>query len=146
MPSDDPLARKNLDTLFQNTDSIVTMFATDISQRQVPIEYVKQNPFVMLSYHPVAVPVGDPLLTPVHDESQHRKLLTEVKDLKLQTVMRGRVPIAIISGQFVQPGQTIGSFKVKAIRGLTVELESNGESYTLTMEEKPGANQNSGQH
>lgn len=142
---DDPLVQSNLKTLFRDTNAIVAMFSRDVSQRQVPIDYIKKNPFVMPSYR-VAAPsaTGSPDRGERNETAQHRKMLAEFKELKLQTIMKGRVPIAVINGQFLQIGQSMGVFKVKSINGLTVQLEAGGETFTLTMEEKPGENSGGG--
>jgi hypothetical protein len=133
MRKDDPLAAQNLNALFQDTGSIVAMFSTDMTQRQVPIEYIKKDPFV--SMLPAATKAdGKP--DPDNKSARERKHRIEMEfaDLKLQTVMQGRVPVAVISGQFVRTGQTLGSFVVKAIDGMSVTLEADGQPYTLQIQ------------
>lgn len=144
MAPDDPLAKRNLDALFRDTDSIISMFASDMTKRQVPIDYVQKNPFVMpltREPEPVVAPNGMP--APVverRDDGRLKKIQAEVKELKLQTVMEGRVPVAIINGGFVQVGQKVGSLVLKSLDSKTrsVELEWENQTFKLTMEEKPG--------
>lgn len=138
MASQDPLQKGNLDKLFSDTDSIVHMFASDSTTRQVPIEFVKKNPFAMPMERTVVVPTatGEKVVVQRQDDFRERKLREELKDLKLQTVMRGRVPVAIINGNFVQVDQKVGSFTLKSIDDLGVKLEADGLSFSLTMEDK----------
>ena len=139
MGKDDPLSPQNINGLFKDTDAIVESMSFDLTARQVPIEFVKQNPFVLPIEKSAVAAKGD--VKPVvdrRDEVRRKKLATEFKDLKLQTVMDGRVPIAIINGQLLQSGQTIGSFTVKSIYGTNVQLEAGSELFLLSMEEKPG--------
>ncbi len=139
LPSDDPLLARNIKSLFADTDSVVSMFSDNHVNRQVPLEYVKKNPFAAISERKI-VETGEPGEVVNVSERQHqkemRRLAEEFKGLKLDAVMQGRVPVAIINGAIVQPGQTVGSFTVKAITGLGVELEAMEQSYTLTIEVK----------
>ena len=67
-----------------------------------------------------------------------RKIDTKFNSLTLNSVMAGRVPVAMISGKMVKVGEEIdGMFIVGAIRPKerTVELLADGRTYTLTMEE-----------
>lgn len=138
MAPQDPLQKGNLDKLFSDTESIVQMFAADSTSRQVPIEFVQKNPFLLPIERTVVVPTatGQTVVVERRDDSRERKLRAELKDLKLQTVMRGRVPVAIINGNFVQVDQKIGSFTLKAIDELGVQLEADGMTFPLTMEDK----------
>lgn len=145
---DNPLRRDNLDALFDNTEQVVAMFVSDPTTQQVPIEYVKKNPFT------IPITRADPSLSGTAADNQVgldrearerlRKLQFEFADLELQTVMRGRVPIAIISDQMLRPGDLVGSFTVKAIHvdSLSVDLENEGRIYTLTMENAANDNSN----
>lgn len=136
---DDPLAKNNLNALFKDTNSIIAMFASDPSQRQVPIDYVKKNPFALEQAKKPEPTAENPTPTPTRDNGARKKLAAEAQDLKLQTVMKGRAgSIAVINGQFIQVGQKFQSFTVKSIEGMAVELEAGGEVFTLKMEEKPG--------
>ncbi|MCC7193072.1 MAG: hypothetical protein IT444_09870 [Phycisphaeraceae bacterium] len=137
---DDPLAKNNLNALFKDTNSIIAMFASDPSQRQVPIDYVKKNPFAMEQAREPEAAANQQTAAPVRENGARKKLAAEAQELKLQTVMKGRAgSIAVINGQFVQVGQKFQSFTIKSIEGMTVELEAAGEIFKLQMEEKPGS-------
>lgn len=131
-----PLNPEHLNDLFKDTDDIVSMFSADLTQRQVPIQFIKKNPFVLPTYQ--SVEVGSSVDLAAEMNKTQRKLLEglqkELKSLKLQSVMGGARPVAIISGDLFQPGQNIGSFTITAIEGLTVKLESSGQLFELKME------------
>lgn len=138
MQADDPLAQDNLRELFEDTDAIVAMFATDRTASQVPINYVQKNPFTL--HTPVAkVEEATERKGPSEEElrAQRRvQLEGEIQNMRLQSVMGGRTPIAIINNEFLREGQEFGSFTVKQISAerLTVILEHQGERFTLSMQ------------
>ncbi len=129
LKADDPLLSSNLQVLFRDTDAVVGMFTEDTSKHQVPLNALKKNPFLLTLARPVFD--GQPL-DPGSVLTQ--QLGTEFKDLKLDTVMQGARPVAIINGRLVQPGDRIGNFTVKSIEGVSVKLEAGKETFTLTMD------------
>ncbi|MBI1336808.1 MAG: hypothetical protein GC164_07590 [Phycisphaera sp.] len=141
MAQDDPLLQQNLGSLFKDTDAIVSMFKSDMTAHQVPIEYVQKNPFELYNESPVADASADPGAGANNRVLQQLEM--ELGDLELQTVMLGARPVAVISGEIVQPGQSVGSFKVKTISQLAVVLEASGHDFTLSLKNdqtpnKPG--------
>ncbi len=131
MDPSDPLAQKNVDGLFSDVDSVVHIFDDDPTTRQVPLEYVQKNPFIS----PV-VKASDMGNGGAAIDLRVKKLEAELKTLTLKSIAQGRVPLALINDQMVQPGQKIGSFLVLSITGLTVELTAEGNTYHLTMDDK----------
>lgn len=131
LADDDPLLRKNIQDLLSDTDSIVKMLANDPSKNQVPIEFVKKNPFQM-----GAETVADGGAQRQGDSA--KKLNAEFAKLKLQSVVTGRMPLAMINDQMCRVGDRIGSFTVTAIRQneLAVDLAAAGTTFSLTMEAK----------
>lgn len=129
----DSLNKANISALFRDTDSIVAMFSADPSARQVPLEYVQKNPFTL--YLSRAADTTVSASSGASDELRLRKLREEIKTLKLQTIMGGPRPVAVINGELYQPGQQVGSFTLKSVSGMKIELESGGEVFALTMEE-----------
>lgn len=151
MAPNDPLAAGNIDSLFKDTESIVRMFASDQSQRQVPLEFVQKNPFKLPFAPEATAPAATPAAasaaptprptaaTPRNDGfAALRKLEAELKDYKLQMIMNGRIPVASVSGTFIKADQKLGSFTVKSVNPatMTVVLEAEGREFTLAMEEK----------
>lgn len=141
MEAGDMLSKDNMNALFRNTDNIVSLLSVDPAKNQVPLEYVQKNPFT-LPFDPtpqVAISSAGSTAAPnatYAADSAGRKLDQELQELKLKSVMpKGRVPVAIINDQLAQVGDRVGSFVVKSISGLSVELQANGQSYTITMEE-----------
>ena len=121
-----------------NTEAIVAMFAADPAKQQVPLEYLKRNPFLLA---PLAV---DPELKPATSAPTGKSLASQKRDrldqlkrqvatMHLQTVMQGKFPLAIIDGQIVKAGSSIGPFEVEAIEQRTVVLKSAGCQFELNM-------------
>ncbi len=121
-----------------NTEAIVAMFAADPAKQQVPLEYLKRNPFLL------APPVVDPEVKPATSAPTGKSLASQKKDrldplkrqfatMQLQTVMQGKFPLAIVDGQIVKAGSSIGPFEVAAIEKRTVVLTSAGHEFKLNM-------------
>jgi len=120
--------------MFQSTDQIVSVFSADLTKRQVPARFVKKNPFVL----PVFQSVATPDIESNADEERERRLRLralnqELKGLVLQSIMQGSRPVAIISGEMLQPNQSIGNFTIMAIHDRWVELVNDGEIFPLRM-------------
>ena len=124
MSPNDPMRPENIDELFRDTESVVAMFATDFTENQVPVQYVKKNPFVLdrpKSEKKEKTDDGEL-------ERRYQQWLTErrreIQKLHLEAVMGGATPVAIVDGESVTVGQKLGSFKVAAIEGQTMRLET----------------------
>jgi len=121
-----------------NTEAIVAMFAADPATQQVPLEYLKRNPFLLVP-PTVDVEVGPATTASASKSSVSQKkerlaqLNRQLASMHLQTVMQGQFPLAIIDGQIVKAGSTIGPFKVAAIKKRTVILKSAGCEFSLDM-------------
>ncbi|MCE9591364.1 MAG: hypothetical protein K8S99_12660 [Planctomycetes bacterium] len=132
----DPLSKTNVNALFRDTDTIVAMFSADPSTHQVPLEYVQKNPFE-LALGKSSSESAAPGAAAVRDDGHMRRLQIELKTLKLQTIMGGARPVAVINGELYQPGQKIGSFTVRSIEGMKAVLTAEGETFTMSMEAPP---------
>jgi len=51
----------------------------------------------------------------------------------VQSIMRGKTPVAIIDGELYKVGQSLGSFTIRAISELTVTIEADGHRFDLSM-------------
>ena len=136
MGANDPLQPNNIKKLFEDTDDIIAMFSADLTQRQVPVNFIKKNPFVLPVFQSVRPEAESPdaAASKKAAEERVRMLRQELKRYELQSIMQGSRPVAVISGELVQPGHTLGSFKVIAIHDRTVEVQNGGTTFTLTME------------
>ncbi len=136
---DDPINPANIKKLFKDTDSIVSMFSTDPTKQQVPIDKIKKNPFVLPLFQSTStVDAGfDARRSQEADRKHREKLERELEGFDLQSVMNGAMPVAIINNDLLQPGQEIGSFTIKAINDVSVKLESRGGMvFMLEMQDK----------
>jgi hypothetical protein len=140
VPAGNPLNKDTMDSLFNDTNKALTIFALDPAKVQIPVEYVKKDPF-FLSVAPQAVTATSARANPGNAKAENtltalRSLEAEVSAFDLQSVMTGSRPIAIINGEYLQPGQTIGSFTIKSIDPKGVELENNGSVIRLDIKSK----------
>ncbi|MFP4144367.1 MAG: hypothetical protein ACLFV3_04415 [Phycisphaeraceae bacterium] len=125
----------NPSALLADTESIIEMFSTNIAEAQVPVNYVQKNPFAL------ALPGGDkpeePQANNDNREQRLARLRGEFNRLELQTVMGGDTPIAVINGEFLQEGDSIGSFAVAKIVAAeaTAILEAEGEQFKIVMKQ-----------
>ena len=130
----DPLHPEKMRDLFRDTDKIVGMLKTDLGNQQVPVEYVKKNPFKLGISKPEDKPTRT--VSNRNDEAMLKRLRSETSRYSLQTVMNGASgPIAVIDGDFYTQGKTLGSFKIVNIDAstLTVTLAAQGHTFELTM-------------
>ncbi len=124
-----------VDGLLYDTDTVVAIFTHDPSQKQVQIDQLAENPFAM----PGAAAAPDEMIETVSNPADLRqqiraqKIRAELKKYELQTVVEGKVPMAVISGKVVQAGQKLGSFEVKSIEKMSVILQVDGNAYRLQM-------------
>lgn|GEM_PF-928412 len=113
---------------------------------QVPIGQVQKNPFEILEVS--SVKEEDPDKKARLEEERRRKeaaarkqrLEATLGTLKIHSIINGSTPVARINDTAVRVGDVIDEiFTVKAISGRSVELECDGQSWTLSLDEDKGA-------
>jgi hypothetical protein len=130
--SEDP---DELGSWLGDSDRLIARFSNDGTDKQVPLNRLASNPFAIKRTQPAD---GGPTKVQVDPEvvrrqKRMRALRTELRALKLQTVMSGRNPMAVISGQVVREGAKLGSFTVATIEPRTAILTAEGNTYRLSM-------------
>ncbi|MHB1157247.1 MAG: hypothetical protein ACYC26_10460 [Phycisphaerales bacterium] len=126
------------DALLVNTDQVIARFAEDPTARQIDLEHVRKNPFMLTVVTRSAA--NDAQAVPVVNvddrvkQQQLQQLRAELDKLTLQTVMEGRTPLAVISNKVVRTGDQIGGFRVVSIEPRAVTLTADGNTYQLTMQ------------
>ncbi len=129
-------------------EKVLSELSSKQINNQVPVEQVQKNPFLWdptmkrdttVKERPKGPVAADPSAEAARIAAENRrKIDAKFNSLTLNSVMAGRVPVAMISGKMVKVGEEIdGMFIVGAIRPKerTVELLADGRTYTLTMEE-----------
>lgn len=136
-------------TGLDHTRVLAELSATSQVTNQVPVDQVQKNPFLwdpdLIKKGAVTdtgrkTPTGpDPAAEAARIAAENRrKIESKFNTLALNSVMDGRVPVAVISGKMVKVGEELeGMFIVGAIRpkDRTVELLADGRTYTLTMKD-----------
>ena len=138
LPDDDPLKSGNINKLFRDTDLIISMFSSDLTSQQVPIESLQCNPFILTrakSEPAIDTQPVSPYRNQRHKKAQQRmqELNKELAGLQLQTVIIGNVNVAVINDDLYQTNHTVGSFKVTKISKMAVDFEADGRAFSLTM-------------
>ncbi len=114
MDRNDALNPDNITALFRDTAAIVAAIEDDPTQKQVPLEQVKMNPFTSLVT--ATVEVQD---TAAQVEAQRtlrlQALYGELAQVRVQSLVGGARPRAFINGELYKVGDTFGSFTIAAI-------------------------------
>ena len=128
------LTRQNIERLFQNTPEMISVLQASVENQQVPIRFVQKDPFKLHIKHDGNNAILQELSN--KEIASKEKLLGELKRLELQSIMDGRVPVAIINGKFYRKGDQIGKFTILTIKNSQqiVELLTEGKIYNLRME------------
>ncbi|MEM0913092.1 MAG: hypothetical protein AAGB29_01695 [Planctomycetota bacterium] len=136
MADDDPYSNASVNRLFSNTDRVLAIFAADPAEKQVPVEYIKKNPF-SLRVQRVAEETGE--AEPQIDLAAQKRLAElqqALKRLELQSVVDMRVPVAVINGEMYRKGDRIDAFYVSAIssKHQAVQLKADDQKFVLRMQ------------
>ena len=127
------LSRGSIEALFQDADQVVSLFANDPVKSQIAVEELRKNPFAMAS---AAVEEKDapPDVASQQRQERLRKLQDELARLKLQSVLAGaKSSLAVVNGEVVRKGDTIGSFTVQEVVSGGVKLAADGQSFELVL-------------
>lgn len=112
---------------------------------QVPIEQVQKNPFEIPEVI-AATQSADPELAAKQALERERKAAEErrknleatVAGLKIHGILGGSTPVARINDKAVRVGDKVeGILEVTAIQGRTVELECDGQTFVLSLDDDP---------
>jgi len=115
---------------------------------QIPGERLKKNPFMLGAAQSPTDPTADTAaiearkreeLARVQRERHAADVATALSTLQLHSVMDGRVPVARVNEETVRVGSKLAEFfTVTAITGRELELESEGQTYVLSMDDAEG--------
>ncbi len=122
---------------------------------QVPLDAVKANPFTFsFNDEPIDAEPGEDMSLAQLREQQRRaaleeqrladvalarekEILTALDELKVQSVLGGRAPVARVSGEAVREGDQVGMFRAVKISGRTVVLEVDQRYFAIQMGTEP---------
>ncbi len=119
-----------------DTDKVITMFIKDPTSKQVALDDVQKNPFTITMVEKKHGDTGNLISVDRTRQEEKRRILDELGQMTLQSIMNGRTPVAVISGKIVRIGDQIGRFHVDHIEGVGVTLSTKGQTYSLSMEQK----------
>lgn len=114
-------------------EALIAQFYSYASRRQMPAEALRTDPFARGKARP-ADPTqrADDQPPRVADAQRRAALQQEFDKLRLQSIMATtHGATAIINGQFIAAGATVGSFTVTAIHADRVDLTCDQIDFTL---------------
>ncbi|NLF30156.1 MAG: hypothetical protein GX591_04615 [Planctomycetes bacterium] len=117
-------------------EALMEQFYSYASRRQLPADALRTDPFARAVVRRASVrPTDDDRPALVADAQRRASLQREFDNLSLQGIMAtSQGATAIINGQFVATGATVGSFTVTAIRADHVELTCDQIDFTLSVQ------------
>lgn len=113
--------------------AILKLLQDDGVEKQVPIEFVKKNPFRLAVVAKATLPDEPVVAVDTAAIQRIRKAREEFAKLRLQTVMKGRPNAAVINDEIYREGQKIGLLTVTRIDPLSVTLSVEGQDFVLKM-------------
>jgi hypothetical protein len=118
-----------------NAKAIVDDFYTAAKQRQVDRNRLVRNPFVFKEKVPETAPVVMPKEVEPKDSvpAELKAAMEAVKTLRLQSVLIGKCPAALVSNNLVTTGQNIKGWTVSKIAPREVELTWKDQKYVLEL-------------
>ncbi|MEM7681636.1 MAG: hypothetical protein AAF288_06755 [Planctomycetota bacterium] len=133
----DPFHKDNLDNLVDTADEIAARLNSDHSDKLVPVHEVHKNPF-RFGFTKAKAPVDDSAAEAkrLAEEAarQDRALRTEAERLKLESLMGGPRPMAVINGEFYRPGDSISeNFTLASIDSTGVAIEAGELTLRLSI-------------
>jgi hypothetical protein len=123
-------------------ETVLDVLSESYIERQVSLENVQRNPFIIFEEKPAEQPAKKPAVDP---RIQLRRLRQEAFEqasgrLRLRSVLMGREPLATIDQRVVRIGDTVTAmpenveFRVTAIAPDTVTLVAEDAELDLTVE------------
>ncbi len=124
------------DPEISDTDRVITMFIKDPTSKQVQPGEIQKNPFTLITARKDNDNHDQFVIDNRAKQEKMKRIRDELARMKLQTVMNGQTPMAVISGKVVRIGDQIGRFQIEQIKGVCVTLSTQGTKYQLSMEQR----------
>lgn len=122
---------------------------TDLARAQKPLDVALadfgQSPFMLAQAKPVIEQNGEPVVPINADEqaalaareraaARKAELAMTLQGMTINGILAGKHPLVRIDGRLLRVGDNINDFKVVGIEGMTISLEADGDTYTLTLD------------
>ncbi|MCC6683113.1 MAG: hypothetical protein IT445_19625 [Phycisphaeraceae bacterium] len=131
----DPIHPDNLGLLFQDASQVLTLLNSDSTEHQVPIRYVKKNPFLFSfdEEQPIDT-IADANATELALARRRLQLEQSLSKYRVDSIMIGRRSVAIINNQMVQVGDHLGDFVVESIEPMQVIVRLGEQRFNLAID------------
>ncbi len=130
----DPMHPDNLGLLFHDANQVLTLLNSDSTSHQVPIRYVKKNPFLFSfdEAQPTDT-VADATATELALARRRLQLEQSLSKYRVDSIMIGRRSVAIINNEMVQVGDHLGDFVVESIEPMQVTVRLGEQRFNLAI-------------
>ena len=122
--------------LFQDTDKLVKMFYSYLGSEREPTPELPHDPFANDEPREVVAAAGNDVVVPATntiEAEKLRKVAETFAALKLQSVMLGHVPVAMINNRMVTIGARIDDLTVSAIEADRVLFNYGKNKFELKL-------------
>jgi len=110
-----------------SAEEVIRVIKVDRTQKHVPLEQVKKNPFHRrVAAGPDGPTVDTGALAQKKRQQQLNGYYGELSRVQIQSLVGGARPRAFIGGELYKVGDTLGSFRIAAIDNRTVAFEVPG--------------------
>jgi hypothetical protein len=102
--------------MLQNTDKVVQRFRSYPSRTQVPLTSLQTNPFRLLPPKQTEKPANETEAAAKRRlEEERQSAVSAVGNLRLTSIINGRVPTCMINGKAYRAGQQVEGFTIEQI-------------------------------
>jgi hypothetical protein len=122
--------------MLQNTDKVVQRYRSDPSHTQIPLTSLQTNPFQMMAPKAVEKPGNE------SEAAARRRMLEERQaaeiaagNLRLTSIINGRVPACMINGKAYRAGQKVEGFTIEQITAGAVVLRVGNFRFEKRLEQ-----------
>jgi hypothetical protein len=122
-------------------EKLLADLSTSQVEHQVPADQVQKNPFRMPVLHPelpaqTKVEPNKPSPEELARIQRQKDIADALKTLQVHSVLSGAIPVARIGDENVRVGDVVATyFTVVSIGGREVEIQADGQVYTLSLDD-----------
>jgi hypothetical protein len=122
--------------MLQNTDKVVQRYRADPSHTQVPLTNLQTNPFRLTAPKAVEKPGNESEAAARRRmEEERQSAESAVGNLRLTSIINGRVPTCMINGKAYRAGQKVEGFTIEQITPGAVVLRVGNFRFEVQLQQ-----------
>lgn len=122
----DPMSKAAIGSFLKSAEEVVRVIQADRTEKHVPIEQVKKNPFTLYEKKAKEPEVDTAAIAEAKRKQQLESYYGELTRVKIQSLVGGGRPRAFIGGELYKIGDKLGSFEIVGIDHRTVTFTVPG--------------------